>query len=73
MLLGNCCGAVLVELGLVAFRQFLDRVVNLGELAGKDDLLETRMGIGERTVFIQRAAEERRFLRHEAKMTVSAL
>lgn len=59
--------APLTDLGLVAFGQLFDDAVDLGHLAGLDDLLEGGLGVGHLQVLVDGAAEEHGFLGHHSK------
>ena len=59
---------MLADWGLIAFGQLLDRVVDLGQLAGLNDLVEGCVRVGEHQVVIDGPAEEHSLLRHHAKI-----
>ena len=65
--------AVLADLGLVALRQLLDDLVNLGHLAGLHDVLERGVRVGKDEVLVDGAGEQRRLLRHHAEVLRSSL
>src|SRR5688572_15007711 len=60
--------AVLAERGVVALRQLVDDVVNLGELAGLGDLVEAGVWVRGEQVLVDGAREEIGFLRHDAEV-----
>ena len=58
---------MLADLGVVALRQLLDEVVDLGELARQHHLGEAGIGVGGDQVLVDRPREQARFLRHDAE------
>ena len=50
--------AILAHRGLVALRQLFDNIVDLGQLAGVDDLFEAGVGVGQLQVFVEGAGEQ---------------
>src|SRR5688500_12153889 len=59
--------AVLADARLIAFGQLFDRGVYLRHSAGLDDLLESRVRVGEHEVLVEAPGEQRRLLRHHAE------
>src|SRR5262245_39411264 len=59
--------AAFTDRRLVTLRQRLESRMNLGQSACMHDLLEPRMGSGEKQVVEHGAREENRFLRHDAE------
>ena len=61
------------DCSLVTLRKFLDGVVNFGQLAGLNDLLEGGVRVGKREVLVDRAREQDGLLRHDAVMTAQII
>ena len=59
---------MLADLGVVALRQLLDHVVDLGDPAGLHHVGESRVGIRRDQVLVDGAGEEHRLLRHHAEI-----
>src|ERR1051325_7059108 len=60
--------AALTNLSIIAIRLFDDEIMRICGLRCRHDILTGRIGSGESDVFINRAAEEKRLLKHHADL-----